>query len=122
MGMRSGLITNFSNMKRLNFLRSCLTAAAAFLAASQSQAAPETAPIEATSVIGTRPVAKADMIKVPEGKFAMGDKAQPDAPPHPVQVSAFYIDKYLVTQELYRKVMDANPSRWKGDKNPVEQV
>jgi formylglycine-generating enzyme required for sulfatase activity len=28
----------------------------------------------------------------------------------------------LVSQELFQKVMSANPSRWKKEKNPVEQV
>lgn len=52
----------------------------------------------------------------------MGDKAEVDAPLHEIQVSPFLIDKYLVTQEQYEKLMGDNPSRWKGNKNPVEQV
>lgn len=52
----------------------------------------------------------------------MGDKAEIDATPHEVVVSSFYLDKHLVTQEQYQKVMGGNPSRWKGDRNPVEQV
>ena len=65
---------------------------------------------------------KPEMVKLAEGRFTMGDKAQPDAKPHEVLVSSFYMDKYLITQELYEKVMGANPSRWKGGKNHVEQV
>jgi len=65
---------------------------------------------------------KAEMVRISGGRFMMGDKAEVDATPHEVLVSPFYIDKYLVTQEQYQKVMGANPSRWKGDKNPVEQV
>ena len=52
----------------------------------------------------------------------MGDKDEVDAPPHEVVVSPFLIDQYLVTQEQYQKIMGSNPSRWKGDRNPVEQV
>ena len=52
----------------------------------------------------------------------MGDKSQVDAPPHEVAVSSFYIDKNLVTQAQYQKLMGANPSRWKVENNPVEQV
>ena len=72
----------------------------------------------------TAPAAEplAEMVEIKPGKFIMGDKAEPDATPHEVSVSAFFIDKYLVTQELFQKVMGSNPSRWKGDKNPVEQV
>ena len=62
------------------------------------------------------------MVRIAGGSFKMGDKTQVDAPPHDVAVSAFYMDKYLVTQEQYQKVMGANPSRWKAGKNPVEQV
>ena len=63
-----------------------------------------------------------EMVQIPAGRFLMGDPDQADAPPHEVIVSSFYMDKNLVTQQQYRKVMGANPSRWKGDKNPVEQV
>ncbi len=65
---------------------------------------------------------QADMVLVPAGSFMMGDKDEIDAPPHQVTVSAFYIDKYLVTQDQYEKLIGDNPSRWKGPKNPVEQV
>jgi formylglycine-generating enzyme required for sulfatase activity len=34
----------------------------------------------------------------------------------------FYIGKYKVTQEVWEKVMGANPSFFKGAKNPVENV
>jgi formylglycine-generating enzyme required for sulfatase activity len=62
------------------------------------------------------------MIQLPGGWFTMGDENEVDAQPHKVYVSAFYIDKYLVTQEQYQKVMGGNPSRWKASMNPVEQV
>lgn len=65
---------------------------------------------------------KLEMVELPGGAFVMGDKEQIDAAPHEVVLSPFSIDKYLVTQELYQKIMGANPSRWKGEKNPVEQV
>ena len=63
-----------------------------------------------------------EMVQIPAGRFIMGDKEEPDATPHEVSVSSFYIDKYPVTQALFQKVTGGNPSRWKGDKNPVEQV
>jgi sulfatase modifying factor 1 len=52
----------------------------------------------------------------------MGDKDEVDAPPHEVTVSPFLMDRHLVTQEQYQRVMGDNPSRWKGPRNPVEQV
>src|SRR5436190_999268 len=62
------------------------------------------------------------MVQIPGGKFIMGDKDEVDAPPHEVVVSSFWMDAHLVTQEQFQKIMGANPSRWKGDKNPVEQL
>ena len=63
-----------------------------------------------------------EMVQLPGGWFTMGDEDEVDAKPHEVFVSSFYIDKYPVTQEEYRRVMGENPSRWKASKNPVEQV
>ena len=63
-----------------------------------------------------------EMVQLPGGRFTMGDENEIDAPLHEVVISSFYMDKYLVTQEEYRRVIGKNPSRWKAEKNPVEQV
>ncbi len=63
-----------------------------------------------------------EMVRLPGGRFTMGDENEIDAKPRDVVVSSFYIDKYLVTQQEYQRVMEKNPSRWKAGKNPVEQV
>src|SRR5262249_26530237 len=86
-------------------------------AVSNTPAAGQAAPVNAH-----RGETAAEMIQIPAGRFIMGDKNEVDAAPHEVAVSAFSMDKNLVTQEHYQKLMGANPSRWKGDKNPVEQV
>ena len=70
----------------------------------------------------TAPAASGDMASISAGRFQMGDKDQVDAKLHEVAVSAFLIDKTLVTQEQYEKIIGENPSRWKAPKNPVEQV
>jgi formylglycine-generating enzyme required for sulfatase activity len=63
------------------------------------------------------------MVLVPGGSFMMGDHdGRPDEKPHTVSVSSFYIDKYLVTQELYEKIMGVNPSKRKAGNNPVERT
>ena len=62
------------------------------------------------------------LVQIPAGKFLMGDKDEVDAPPHEVVISSFLMDRHLVTQEQFQKLMGTNPSRWKGDKNPVEQL
>ena len=73
---------------------------------------------------GSRPAAMntTRMVLIRGGKFIMGDKQEVDAPPHEVVVRSFLMDKYLVTQADYQKLMGKNPSRWKGARNPVEQV
>ena len=71
---------------------------------------------------GTGAEFKSAVVQLPGGRFMMGTKDEIDATPHEVVVSSFSIDKHLVTQEQFQKVMGSNPSRWKGDKNPVEQV
>jgi len=78
--------------------------------------APNAAPAESKTESGT------EMVLISAGRFVMGDQTQIDAAPHEVAISAFYMDKNLVTQEQYEKVVGENPSRWKGATNPVEQM
>ena len=67
-----------------------------------------------------------NLILVEGGSFQMGgnDKNARDAekPIHQVQVSSFYIGKYLVTQDLYKAIMGVNLSEFKGSAHPVERV
>ncbi|GHS86480.1 hypothetical protein FACS1894201_07360 [Bacteroidia bacterium] len=52
-----------------------------------------------------------------------GKLCDPDEKPsHTVKVSDFYISKHEVTQAQWKKIMDKNPSYFKGDDLPVEQV
>ena len=68
------------------------------------------------------------MVKIPAGSFQMGcspggrDCYDDEKPPHAVQVRAFRMGKYEVTQAQWRAVMGANPSRFEGDERPMEQV
>lgn len=72
---------------------------------------------------GAAPSAAASaMVAIDAGRFVMGDKDEVDAPPHEVTVGPFWIDRNLVTQEEFQLLMGTNPSRWKSDRNPVEQV
>ena len=46
-----------------------------------------------------------------------------DETPHQVTLTQpFELSVYEVTQEQYEAVMGTNPSHFKGDNNPVEQV
>jgi formylglycine-generating enzyme required for sulfatase activity len=65
-----------------------------------------------------------EMVLIPAGQFTMGDDGgEPDErPAHPVELSAFAMDRYEVTQEAYQNLMGTNPSRFVGPDRPVEQV
>ena len=69
------------------------------------------------------------MVEVRGGTFTMGatneqgsDAEDREKPAHSVTLSSYYIGKTEVTQELWQAVMDSNPSKFKGDRKPVEQV
>jgi sulfatase modifying factor 1 len=84
--------------------------------------APKTKPTPTNAATATVATAETQMVRMPAGTFTMGDRNEVDAPPHSVAVSAFLMDKCPVTQRQYERLMGDNPSRWKGDNNPVEQV
>ena len=70
-----------------------------------------------------------EMIRVEAGTFAMGatpemeDPWDDEKPAHQVTLTNdYYIGKYEVTQALWQAVMGNNPSNFKGDNLPVEQV
>ena len=56
---------------------------------------------------------KSQMVLIPAGNFQMGDSFNEgdagERPVHTVYLDAFYIDKYEVTNEQYKKFLDANP-------------
>jgi formylglycine-generating enzyme required for sulfatase activity len=68
--------------------------------------------------------APANMVLVPAGTFQMGGTMyDSEKPIHSVTISKpFYIGKYEVTQKEWVAVMGSNPSYFKGDNLPVEQV
>ncbi|MEP7342803.1 MAG: SUMF1/EgtB/PvdO family nonheme iron enzyme [Acidobacteriota bacterium] len=64
-----------------------------------------------------------EMIAIRGGEFQMGSNERDNEKPiHRVTLSPFHIGKYQVTQAQWQTVMDENPSRFKGDKLPVENV
>jgi formylglycine-generating enzyme required for sulfatase activity len=65
------------------------------------------------------------MIYVPAGQFTMGsDQGNPDeAPTHKVSVSAFLMDKFPVTNAMFKQAQLPNPSHWSDSpQQPVERV
>ncbi len=64
------------------------------------------------------------MIYVSGGTFEMGSNNGYDneKPVHTVTVNSFYMGKYEVTQKQWKAIMGNNPSEFKGDNLPVENV
>jgi formylglycine-generating enzyme required for sulfatase activity len=77
------------------------------------------------------------MVEIPGGTFTMGspnhepDRLEREGPQHEVSLKAFFIGMYPVTQAEWQAVatlpqvnqsLDSDPSRFKGDRRPVEQV
>jgi len=78
-----------------------------------------------------------EMMQIPAGTFLMGspedelDRLEGESPQYEVNVATFFMGKYPITQAQWRAVaelpqvergMKADPSRFKGDMRPVEQV
>jgi len=65
-------------------------------------------------------------VLVPKGNFKMGDEFKDgfkdEQPIHTVYLSNYYIGKYEVTQQEWKKIDTYNPSKYKNDSLPVERV
>ena len=78
---------------------------------------------------GNASIGNIEMVYVAGGTFTMGATAEQgsdayddEKPTHSVTLSDFYIGKYEVTQAQWKAVMGSNPSYFKGDNLPVENV
>lgn len=80
---------------------------------------------------------KLEMVLIKAGTFMMGspdteiDRSKSESPQHSVTVSQFFMGRYPITQSQWRAVaqservnqdLDPDPSRFKGNDHPVEQV
>ncbi|MEC4812820.1 MAG: formylglycine-generating enzyme family protein [Scytonema sp. PMC 1069.18] len=69
-----------------------------------------------------------DMVEIPSGQFLMGSppgeegRYDSESPQHTVTIQTFFMGRFAVTQEQYQAVMGNNPSYFKGEKRPVENV
>jgi formylglycine-generating enzyme required for sulfatase activity/V8-like Glu-specific endopeptidase len=69
-----------------------------------------------------------EMVYVPGGQFSMGapiteaHRQKSEDPRHAVQVPAFFMGKYPITQAQWQAIMGNNPSEFKGANFPVEGV
>lgn len=64
------------------------------------------------------------MVKLPGGSFQRGSEkgAGDEKPVRTIAVSAFLIDRFEVDQEHFRKLTGLNPSKFSGDRQPVDRV
>jgi formylglycine-generating enzyme required for sulfatase activity len=68
---------------------------------------------------------KMELVPIESGLFMMGDEEgdSEEKPVHKVTISRpFYMGRFEVTQEQWQAVMGANPSHFKGAKDPVDRV
>jgi len=65
-----------------------------------------------------------EMVAIPGGWFEMGNsKGAPDeSPVHKVLVSPFWMDRFEVAQEQFKKFQLPDPSHFKNPKHPLEQI
>jgi formylglycine-generating enzyme required for sulfatase activity len=80
-----------------------------------------------------RPIPE-NFVRIPGGSFTMGSPASEqvqvgpyyinytESPQRLITVGPFYMGRYEVTQKEYQEIMRTNPSNFKGDNLPVENV
>lgn len=81
-------------------------------------------PIAAVALPIVRTAAGDEMVLIPAGSFEMGSARGRDdeKPVHRVSVDAFLMDRTEVTQAMYDRLREPNPSRFKGPTHPVEMI
>jgi formylglycine-generating enzyme required for sulfatase activity len=100
--------------------------------ASDTRPAPvQSAPVAYTARVRIERLVPEGFVRIPAGTFMMGSPASEegrdsDEMQHQVTVDGFYMGKYEVTQKEWTEVMGnmmgSNPSYFKGDNLPVENV
>jgi acetoin utilization deacetylase AcuC-like enzyme/formylglycine-generating enzyme required for sulfatase activity len=65
-----------------------------------------------------------EMVLIPAGRFVMGtgDGPPEQGPAHDVELGAFFMDRYEVTQAVYGKMDPVNGSHFKGPDLPTEMI
>lgn len=81
----------------------------------------------ALTLSGAQVWAADELVLVKGGTFAMGSpdsevRREKDEKQHQVTIRDFHLGTHEVTQKEYRKLMETEPSQFKGDDLPVENV
>jgi formylglycine-generating enzyme required for sulfatase activity len=83
--------------------------------------------ISSGGVYAQQDAAPEGFVRIQGGTFIMGSPAyetgrDQDEEQHQVTISGFYLGRYEVIQKEYQRVMGTNPSNFKGDYLPVENI
>ena len=63
------------------------------------------------------------MVLVPAGPYIAGsDKYNDERPSREIHLDAFFVDRFEVTQKQFKKIMNINPSEFRGENLPVDRV
>ena len=75
--------------------------------------------------VWTEPFTGIDLILIPGGNFKIGDHFsegdQDEKKTRSIGIETFFLGQTEVTQNEWSKLMETNPSRFKGSNNPVEK-
>lgn len=98
----------------------CLALAACIACQKVDRSAPPAAPPKPPIVT----CGGVEMVLLPAGRFVMGREGGPpeQEPAHEVEVDAFLIDRYEVTQAVYAEMDPVNGSHFKGPDLPTEMI
>ena len=77
-----------------------------------------------TQSLASESLSGIELVSIPSGHFLMGSKKShaSDQFVHKVSIKAFKMMTHEVTQKLWKSVMGSNPSQFKDDMRPVENV
>lgn len=68
----------------------------------------------------TETIINSQMVEIPKGKITLWDDRTKQT--WTVDIEAFWLAKFAVTQDLYVEITDETPSTYKGARRPVETV
>ena len=63
-----------------------------------------------------------EMVLIPAGRFKMGSGKPDESPQREIDLDAFWMDRYEMTQANYAKLFRINGSKFKGPDRPVEMI
>jgi formylglycine-generating enzyme required for sulfatase activity len=120
MSRATGIVGRLSRLAdaRLRVLLAALSLWGASCRSADESAADATAPQIVTTKSGF------EMVLIPAGRFMMGSAngKEDESPVRKIEIDAFLMDRYEMTQANYAKLVPINGSHFKGPDRPVEMI